>query len=425
MRRKITRYKTHYRQFKFKKHRAVKVREAAKHPFAVPVATIFGLVLFTAVLVFYFQRTPAAPNPNVVVISYDKQQQIVSSKEPTVRALLTKLSLDLNEGDVVEPGLDTPIQQDDFRINIYRAVPVEIIDGGQKTFAFSARTTERSVASQAGLTIFPEDKLTKQPITDFVATGGISEQVIIDRAVPVNVNLYGAPVVLRTHADTVGKLLEERKVKLAPQDQVTPALDTPLAAAANIRVVRNGLTSVTVEEEIAMPVQNVPDASLAYGTSALRQKGTPGRKAVVYEVNTQNGVEVGRRPIQTTIVQQPVAEIRVTGSNLSGIKGDMARAGIAPDQYQYADYIISKESGWCPTKWQGEYGGCPAYHGTPASAGTGYGLCQSTPAWKMASAGADWGTNPVTQLKWCTGYANGRYGSWQAAYNFWVKNHWW
>lgn len=423
MRKKIKRYTAHYHSFKRK--RTPRLHAVAKHPFAVPVATLIGLVVITGSLLFYFTHKTGAIDPNVVVISYDKQQQIVSSGEPTVGALLQKLNLKLNEGDVVEPALTTAIQQDDFRINIYRAVPIEIIDGGQKTFAFSARTTERSVASQAGVTIYPEDKLTMKPITDFVSTGGISEQVVVDRATPVNVNLYGAPVVLRTHATTVGELLEERKIKLAPQDQVKPDPSTPITAAGQVAVIRNGLSTITIQEDIAMPVQNVADNTLSYGVSAVRQQGAPGKKAVTYEINTQNGVEVARRAIQTTVIQQPVTEIRVIGSNLSGIKGDMARAGISPDQYQYADYIISRESGWCPTKWQGEYGGCPAYHGTPTSSGVGYGLCQSTPAWKMASAGSDWATNPVTQLKWCTGYANGRYGSWHGAYNFWVKNHWW
>ncbi|MDB5181573.1 MAG: hypothetical protein JWP13_336 [Candidatus Saccharibacteria bacterium] len=423
MPKKIQRYQAHY--YKPKRPSTKRLPQVARHPFAVPVAPFLGLVIITGGLVAFFNRTPVTVDPNVVVISDDKQQQIVSSKEPTVGALLEKLDIDVNEGDVVEPSTETPIQQDDFRINIYRAVPVEVVDGGQTTFALSARTTERSVASQAGVMIYPEDKLIKQPITDFVATGGISEQVIIDRATPVQVNLYGSLVTLRTHATTVGELLAERKIKLAPQDQVKPSLDTPLATAGPISVIRNGLSTVTVQEDIAMPVQNVPDNTLSYGVSAVRQQGAPGKKAVVYEVNTQNGVEVGRRVIQATVVQEPVPEVRVIGSNLSGIKGDMARAGISPDQYEYADYIISRESGWCPTKWQGEHGGCPAFHGTPSSSGTGYGLCQSTPAWKMASSGEDWATNPVTQLKWCTGYANGRYGSWQGAYNFWTKNHWW
>jgi uncharacterized protein YabE (DUF348 family) len=423
MRKKMTRYTAHYHQFR--RHRVKKIHAFAKHPVAVPVITFCALLLITAVLVAVFSRSSGPINPNVVVISHDHQQQIVSSKEPTVGALLKKLDISVNEGDVVEPAVDAPIQQDDFRINIYRAVPVEIVDQGQATFALSARTTDRSVASEAGVTIYPEDKLTSKPITDFVASGGITEEVVIDRATPVNVNLYGAQVVMRTHASTVGGLLAERNVKLKPQDQVTPALDTPVGAAGQISVVRNGLSTVTVQEDIAMPTQTITDNSLAYGTSAVRQQGAVGKQAVTYQVNTQNGKEVSRSPIQTAVVQQPVPQIVVIGTNLSGIKGDMALAGIAPSEYQYADYIISNESGWCPTKWQGEYGGCPVYHGTPSSSGTGYGLCQATPGYKMASSGDDWATNPVTQLKWCTGYARSRYGSWQAAYNHWLSYHNW
>jgi uncharacterized protein YabE (DUF348 family) len=423
MRKNITRYTAHYHTFR--KKRVRKIHAAAKHPFAVPVFTLLGLFLISGGLFLYFHRQPATINPNVVVISHDHQQQIVSSKEATVGALLLKLNLKINDGDVVEPALSTPIQQDDFRINIYRAAPIEIVDQGQTTLALSARTTERSVASEAGITIYPEDNLTRKPITDFVASGGITEEVIVDRATPVNVNLYGAQVVMRTHATTVQGLLDERNIKLKPQDQVSPAVSTPVAPGLQIAVIRNGLSTVTVQEDIPMPTQNITDNGLAYGTSAVRQQGAPGKRAVTYQVNTQNGVEVNRTPIQTTVVSQPVAQVVVIGTNLSGIKGDMALAGIAPGEYQYADYIISNESGWCPTKWQGEYGGCPAYHGTPSSSGTGYGLCQATPGYKMASSGDDWATNPVTQLKWCTGYARGRYGSWQAAYNHWIANHNW
>jgi hypothetical protein len=102
----------------------------------------------------------------------------------------------------------------------------------------------------------------------------------------------------------------------------------------------------------------------------------------------------------------------------------MAAAGIASSDYQYVSFISNKESGFCPTKWQGEYGPCPAYHGTPSSALVGYGVCQSTPGWKMAASGADWATNPVTQLKWCTTHA-GEYGGWAGAYSFWLAHHAW
>lgn len=98
--------------------------------------------------------------------------------------------------------------------------------------------------------------------------------------------------------------------------------------------------------------------------------------------------------------------------NPSGSKADWMRAaGIADSDFGYVDYIISHESGW-------------NYHAVNRSSGA-YGLPQSLPAGKLASAGADWRDNPVTQLRWANNYAVGRYGSWEAAYYFWTVNHWW
>lgn len=426
MQKRYKRYRQSYRTNHTVRTKHVeRARLAARHPFAVPILTILFLAFITSVLFIIFNRQPETINPNVVLISHDRTQQIVSSKEPTVGALLKKLDLTINDGDVVEPALTTRIQQDDFRINIYRAVPVAIVDGSQKQFAFSAASTSRSVARQAGLTIYPEDNVRTQPVTNFVRDGSIGQEVIVNRATPITVNLYGAPIVMRTHATTVRSLLAEKKVVLLPQDIVNPGIDAPITPDARIAVIRNGLTTATIQEDIPMPVQLVPDNTLSYGVSAVRQQGVPGKRAVTYEINTQNGVEVSRRAIQTVIVQEPVIQITAQGANLSGIKGDMALAGIAPGDYQYADYIIGRESGWCPTKWQGEYGGCPAYHGAPTSAGIGYGLCQATPGYKMASAGADWATNPVTQLKWCNNYAVSRHGGWAGAYNYWLRNHNW
>lgn len=98
--------------------------------------------------------------------------------------------------------------------------------------------------------------------------------------------------------------------------------------------------------------------------------------------------------------------------NSSGSKTDWMRAaGIADSDFGYVDYIISHESGW-------------NYYAVNRSSGA-YGLPQSLPAGKLASAGADWRDNPVTQLRWANNYAVGRYGSWGGAYRFWTVNHWW
>ena len=54
--------------------------------------------------------------------------------------------------------------------------------------------------------------------------------------------------------------------------------------------------------------------------------------------------------------------------------------------------------------------------GEPASGA--YGIPQALPGSKMASAGADWQTNPATQIKWGLGYIKAIYGNPCSAWAF-------
>lgn len=362
---------------------------------------------------------------DIVIISHDHQTQVVPSHEPTVGALLSKLQIPVNQGDVVEPAVNTRINQDDFRINIYRAAPVKVEDGSSSLMTYSAATTPRGVATQAGLTVYPEDALTVKPVDNFLQEGAIGDVVSIDRSVPVTLTINGFASATRTRAKTVGAFLKEKGIALSPKVTVTPTTSAPVVANQTVAVVYDGTRLQSVTEDVPMPTQYIDDGSLAYGTFATRQTGSAGKQVLTYQVTVQGGAVVNKALVQTVVTIQPVAQIIARGTSLSGIKGDMAAAGISVDDYQYADYIISHESGWCPTKWQGEYGGCPAYHGTPSSSYVGYGLCQATPGYKMQTAGSDWATNPVTQLRWCSGYAQSRYGGWYNAYAHWINYHNW
>lgn len=53
-----------------------------------------------------------------------------------------------------------------------------------------------------------------------------------------------------------------------------------------------------------------------------------------------------------------------------------------------------------------------------------YGIPQALPGSKMATAGADWETNPATQIKWGLGYIKGRYGTPTKAWAFFQANNW-
>jgi hypothetical protein len=70
--------------------------------------------------------------------------------------------------------------------------------------------------------------------------------------------------------------------------------------------------------------------------------------------------------------------------------------GWGSDQFRCLDLLWTRESGWRAN----------AYN---ASSGA-YGIPQSLPGSKMASAGADWRTNAATQIDWGLSYISSRYG---------------
>ena len=183
------------------KNRQVKAaKRASRHPFAVPVFVVIGLLSLTyAAFQIYKPSHSDLPGPRLVIIHHDNVEQIVPSVEPTVGRLLAKLHIPLHQGDVVEPSLGTSINQNDFRINIYRAVPIEIVKNGQNIYTFSAAGTPRAIAEQAGISLNPADYASTVPTTNFLSQGAIGEQVLISPATAVNLNLYGAAVVVHTH----------------------------------------------------------------------------------------------------------------------------------------------------------------------------------------------------------------------------------
>ncbi len=88
----------------------------------------------------------------------------------------------------------------------------------------------------------------------------------------------------------------------------------------------------------------------------------------------------------------------------------MSSFGFDPKtQFGCLDNIWTRESNWM-------------YNAQNASGA--YGIPQALPGSKMATAGADWQTNPATQIKWGLGYIQSTYGTPCDAWSFWQANGW-
>lgn len=85
------------------------------------------------------------------------------------------------------------------------------------------------------------------------------------------------------------------------------------------------------------------------------------------------------------------------GSPKAIASGLLATYGWGHDQFGCLVSLWTRESAWRVDA------------DNPSS--SAYGIPQALPGSKMASAGADWRTNPATQIRWGLGYIHDRYGS--------------
>jgi hypothetical protein len=113
----------------------------------------------------------------------------------------------------------------------------------------------------------------------------------------------------------------------------------------------------------------------------------------------------------TPVASTPVAPVATPDPGSAQAIGQqmVAARGWGNDQFSCLVSLWNKESGWRVN----------AYN--PSGA---YGIPQSLPGSKMASVGADWQTNPATQITWGLNYITGVYGTPCGAWAHSVSYNW-
>ena len=343
----------------------------------------------------------------ILTVFESGQKTSFKTNAKTVREALKAQKINFSKEDSVEPGLDEELTGAEYSINIYRAKPVVVEDGELKTKILTAAQTPRQIAKKAGLNVHNEDKLAFEESGNILEDGSINT-LKITRAKEISVDLFGKTESFRTQAKTVEDFLKEKKIVLGKDDGISIDLKTQIANGLNFRIWRNGKQTLTVEEPTDFQTETIQDANKDSGYKEIKEAGEKGTKSVTYEVEMQNGKEISRKKINETEIKAAKKQVVIVGTKTSLPAGShtdwMSAAGIPAKDQGIANAIISQESGWQVTIMNKSSGA--------------YGIPQALPGSKMASAGADWQTNPITQLKWMNSYVIGRYKSWQAAYEF-------
>lgn len=302
--------------------------------------------------------------------------------------------------------------------------------GAAGTFTFDSTTAQAATSSNP--TAIGEDETPgAAPVNNAVA-----KNVIID--VDGAVNTY------RTDAVTVGAVLRQAGVLVNDHDIVDHLMSAPVFDGETIRISR--ITEKTIEENYTEPFQTLTenDPTMWADQRTVVQAGVNGEGTRTYRVRMRGDQEVSREllisvervaPVPEVVKQgtRPVAEREAEAARAAeakrkaivtvpagppvdpGSSRDIARSMLAAygwgdDQWQCLDALWNRESGW-------------NYQNLNRSSGA-YGIPQALPGSKMASAGADWRTNPATQIRWGLGYIQGRYGSPCAAWGHSERRGW-
>ena len=192
------------------------------------------------------------------VTFYDNGSRlIVKTSAETVGEAIGRAGIVLDQTDIVEPGLDEKINSDNYFINIYRSHPAIVKDGKFEKYLMTASYDAKTVAKEAGLTVYDGDGINVVPNRNFLETG----------------------------------------------------------AAIVYEIIRNGGRTLTEEVEIPFEEETVKDYNLAPGTGEVRQFGEIGIKLLNYEVFYENGVEITRKLVSEEVKREPVTRIVAVGAS--------------------------------------------------------------------------------------------------------------
>ncbi|BDR54247.1 G5 domain-containing protein [Bombiscardovia apis] len=240
----------------------------------------------------------------------------------------------------------------------------------------------------------------------------------------VTVQINGVnKVVLGEHFTTVKSVLDAGNITLETGDQVSPSLDEKVSEATTIKIER--CDSEVKTENSAIPFNTIEEKtdSLPSGTKKVKTEGKEGVMETTSLVTKAGSKDISSNIFASFVKEAPVNKVIQVGTGSVAVSAPAAASGapagaaattapVGESQNIAHQIVVSKGLGegefTCLVQLWNKESGWRTNAANPSGA---YGIPQALPGSKMASAGADWQTNPSTQINWGLGYIAGRYGT--------------
>lgn len=409
--------------------------------------------LAASALVCTTALTAAATSHVEYTVEVNGVSRPYSAWATTVEEALTDAGISLDPHDLVSPARGESITEGST-IVVRKARPVELNINGQHRTVWTTASTLDDILSAAD----PHGDGAIIAASRSALRGTIPALTSRPQNVTVTHKGVQRSIFMRP-GDDIRSLLTSAGIEVGPLDRVTVFSQ---AGALNVKVstVTRGTVTIDTPTEFTERVED--NAQLFAGESMVTTKGVPGTTRQIAWQETIDGSVVHQAVLSEEAVSAPQEQVRSRGTKEATPQALLA-AGIDPKamleegveadgtpsiRYRAALGSIStpeeitalrvstelagvplvytgedprniakqqvSDRGWNEDQfrclvalWQKESGWNP-YAENPSSGA--YGIPQSLPGSKMASAGDDWQTNPATQITWGLGYIANRYG---------------
>ncbi len=379
--------------------------------------------LYAAVLAGVIGSTLAWVNVDkTVTVKVDGEATQVHTVAGDVKGALADGGFTVGSHDIVAPSLTSSIHNgSDIVLQRGRLLHLDV-DGVDRDVWVTAPTVSQALSDlgyeTADLTSVSRSKRLPLTPTD------------IDLRMPKTLTItQGSSVEYVTTTDaTVADVFSDVGIVIGAEDIVTPPVATAITDGISIVIKRVTHAQVTTQVPVPFTTTSLPDATQVKGKTTVVTAGKNGVASTVYAVVYVDGVATGQTLVSSTVVlapkpqvvkvgtkapppPAPVVAIVVDPGSAQAIAQQMLLArGMGNDQFSCLVSMWDRESGW---------------RVNAANRSTGaYGIPQALPGSKMAVFGADWRTNPSTQIAWGLSYIVGRYGSPCGAWSYWQAHGW-
>ncbi len=297
--------------------------------------------------------------------------------------------------DIVAPAPGVAIH-DGSRIVLHRGRLLQLTVDGAKRQVWTTEPTVAAALADLGLspqTFVSVSRDQRLPLTPTAIEVRTPKQV--------SVKHDGTTERLTTTAATVGQLLTDAGIQRGDLDRLSARPTAAITAGQTIVLRRVRSTRVTKIEPIPFARRQQQDNTLDVGTSKVVTEGVAGAKQITYALEYVDGKLAGRTVVSTKVAKPAtprvvkVGTLAVTPQQIAAQL--VAARGWGTDQMSCLTLLWNHESGWRVDAENADSGA--------------YGIPQSLPGDKMASAGPDWQTNPRTQITWGLDYIAGVYGT--------------